>query len=96
MTVKTYEWDASLYVDNASSRADVLADGLEDRDPAHLRSCMAMLARAIGMTEIARLAAIPRPVLYDALRAAEDGDAAPLASIAGVVQRALEPVAEVA
>ena len=96
MAIKTYAWDGSLYADDNASRPDVLAHGLADCDPTHLRQCMGTLARAIGMTDIARLAGVPRAHLYEALRAAEDGDAAPLSAVAQAARLALEPVVQAA
>jgi probable addiction module antidote protein len=62
------EFDASHYLDNAKSIAAYLTDILEANDAALLASALGDIARARGMTEIAKSAGITREALYKALR----------------------------
>jgi probable addiction module antidote protein len=62
------EFDASRYLDNETSIAAYLTDILEANDAALLAAALGDIARARGMTEIARSAGITREALYKALR----------------------------
>ena len=62
------EFDAARYLDNEISIAAYLTDILEANDAALLASALGDIARARGMTEIARSAGITREALYKALR----------------------------
>ena len=62
------EFDAAPYLDNEASVAAYLTDILEANDPALLAAALGEIARARGMTEIARTAGITREALYKALR----------------------------
>jgi probable addiction module antidote protein len=67
------EFDAARYLDNEESIAVYLTGILEANDAALLASALGDIARARGMTEIAKAAGITREALYKALRP----DAAP-------------------
>jgi probable addiction module antidote protein len=62
------EFDAARYLDNENSVAAYLTDILEVNDAALLAAALGDIARARGMTEIARRAGITREALYKALR----------------------------
>src|SRR5271165_4103395 len=62
------EFDAARYLDNETSIAAFLTDILEANDAALLASALGDIARARGMTEIAKSAGITREALYKALR----------------------------
>src|SRR5277367_5659024 len=62
------EFDAAQYLDNEESVAVFLTDILEANDAALLASALGDIARARGMTEIAKSAGITREALYKALR----------------------------
>jgi probable addiction module antidote protein len=62
------EFDAAPYLDNEASVAAYLTDILEANDSALLAAALGEIARARGMTEIARSAGISREALYKALR----------------------------
>jgi len=62
------EFDAAPYLDNEASVAAYLTDILEANDSALLAAALGEIARARGMTEIARTAGITREALYKALR----------------------------
>ncbi len=96
MTLKTYEWDGSEYIHDPVSQAEMFADALDDCNPAFLRRTFGTVARALGMTEIARIAGVSRDDLYAALRAAEDGDPAPAARLAEAARVRLAPLAAAA
>jgi probable addiction module antidote protein len=62
------EFDAAHYLDSETSIAVYLTDILEANDAALLASALGDIARARGMTEIAKAAGITREALYKALR----------------------------
>src|SRR5450759_341882 len=62
------EFDAAPYLDSEAAIAAYLTDILEVNDPALLASALGDIARARGMTEIAKAAGITREALYRALR----------------------------
>ena len=67
------EFDITEHLEDDQAIAEYLTVVLEDDDPALLAAALGDIARARGMTEIARLSGITREALYKALR----GDAAP-------------------
>lgn len=62
------EFDAAPYLASEASIAAYLTGILEANDAALLAAALGDLARARGMTEIARSAGITREALYKALR----------------------------
>jgi len=62
------EFDASHYLESEASIAAYLTDILEANDAALLASALGDIARARGMTDIAKTAGITREALYKALR----------------------------
>ncbi len=61
-------FDAAHYLDSEISIAAYLTDILEANDAALLAAALGDIARARGMTEIAKTAGITREALYKALR----------------------------
>jgi probable addiction module antidote protein len=62
------EFDAAHYLDSETSIAAYLTDIMEANDAALLAAALGDIARARGMTEIAKSAGITREALYKALR----------------------------
>jgi probable addiction module antidote protein len=62
------EFDAAAYLDDETAVAAYLTDILEANDAALLASALGDIARARGMTDIAKSAGIAREALYKALR----------------------------
>ena len=67
MTLKTYPFDASRYLDDAESHAELLKDALETGDTAYMAHAIGVVAGALGMTSLATEAGVSREALYDAL-----------------------------
>ena len=63
-----HDFDPARYLDNEESIAVYLTGILEANDAALLASALGDIARARGMTEIAKAAGITREALYKALR----------------------------
>ncbi len=62
------EFDAAPYLDTDEAVAAYLTDILESGDSALLAGALGDIARARGMTEIAKASGIAREALYKALR----------------------------
>lgn len=68
-TSKTEAWDPVKYLESESDMAAYLAAALEEDDPAVFVAALGDVARAKGMTQIAREAGLGRESLYKALSA---------------------------
>ena len=62
------EFDAAPYLDSEEAVAAYLTDILEANDAGLLAAALGDIARARGMTDIAKTAGITREALYKALR----------------------------
>lgn len=62
------EFDPAEYLKTEEDIAGYLSAILEDNDPALLAAALGDIARARGMTEIAKASGITREALYKALR----------------------------
>jgi probable addiction module antidote protein len=62
------EFDASRYLDSEAAIAEYLTAIIEEGDSALLAAALGDIARARGMSEIARSAGLTREALYKALR----------------------------
>jgi probable addiction module antidote protein len=72
MALKTKPFDAAEYLDDAESQAELLSDAFDSGDAGYIRHALGVVARARGMTTVAREAGVTREALYKAL--SEDGD----------------------
>lgn len=68
-SLKTRPFDPAKYLDNDEAIADYLTDALETRDPAFVSDALGVVARARGMSDVARTAGMSRESLYRALSA---------------------------
>lgn len=66
---KTLPWDAAEHLKTEEDRAAYLEAALEDGDPALVAAALGDIARAKGMTQVAREAGLGRESLYKALSA---------------------------
>ena len=62
------EFDAAKSLDSEAAIAAYLTDILKAKDPALLASALGDIARARGMSEIAKASGLTREALYKALR----------------------------
>ncbi len=65
--IETHPWDATRYLDSDEAIAAYLDAVLEENDPALLAAALGDVARAKGMTQIARETGLGRESLYKAL-----------------------------
>lgn len=62
------EFDLAEHLDGEASIAAYLTAVLEEKDPAELAHALGVVARARGMTQVAKDAGLAREALYKALR----------------------------
>jgi probable addiction module antidote protein len=72
MPLKTTPFDAAEYIDDAESQAELLNDAFESGDAGYIAHALGIVARARGMTQVAKEAGVTREALYKAL--SNDGD----------------------
>lgn len=67
MALKTFPFDPAKYLTTAEHCAYYLTDALESKDPAQIADALGVIARARGMTEIAKKTGMRREGLYKML-----------------------------
>ena len=72
MTLETTPWDSADYLDTPEAVAAYVEAAYEDGDPALITHVLGTVARAKGMSQLAREAGVTREALYKALTL--DGD----------------------
>lgn len=81
MAIKVTKWDAAEHLDNEESIAAFLAEAMEIGDQKFIVHALNTVARARGMSQIAKDAGIGRQALYKSL--GENGNPT-LATLLGV------------
>ncbi|CAK0754055.1 putative addiction module antidote protein [uncultured Gammaproteobacteria bacterium] len=69
---KTEVFDASRYLTTPETQMELLSDALASGNAAYIAQALGVIARARGMTEVAREAGVTREALYKSL--SEEGD----------------------
>ncbi|NJL26659.1 MAG: putative addiction module antidote protein [Thermoanaerobaculia bacterium] len=64
---ETHPWDPAEHLENEEDKAAYLEAALEDGDPAVITAALGDIARARGMTHVARETGLGRESLYKAL-----------------------------
>lgn len=72
MAIETVPFDASRYLESPESQAELLSDAFESADPSYIAAALGVIARAKGMTQVAREAGVTREALYKTLSAEGD------------------------
>lgn len=72
MARKTKPFDPAKYLDDTESQAELLSDAFESGDATYIAQALGVVARARGMSHVAREAGVTREALYKAL--SDDGD----------------------
>ena len=72
MAVETVPFDPAEHLGSAEGQAELLADAFATGDPSYIANALGIVARARGMTAVAKEAGVTREALYKALR--PDGD----------------------
>lgn len=72
MPIETFPFDPSQYLGSPESQVELLADAFQTGDAGYIANALGVVARARGMTQIAKEAGVTREALYKAL--SPDGD----------------------
>jgi len=83
MPLETRKWDAADYLDNDEAIFAYVEAAFEDGDPSVIAHALGNVARARGMTGVAKEAGVTREALYKALT--ENGDPK-LSTLLGVLR----------
>lgn len=83
MALETFPFDAADYLRSPDSQADLLSDAFASGDASYITHALGIVARARGMSEVARGAGVTREALYKAL--SETGDPR-LSTLMGVLK----------
>ena len=83
MTIETSPFDAADHLQSRQSQQELLDDAFASGDPAYVAAALGTVARARGMSQVARDAGVTREALYKAL--SSDGDPR-LSTLIGVVK----------
>lgn len=83
MVLETFRYDTSEPLATDEAQHELLTDALETGDASYIAHALGVVARARGMTSIAKEAGVTREALYKALR--EDGDPK-LSTLLGVLK----------
>lgn len=67
MAIETFPFDPAEFLDSPDAQREFLADAIESGDANHIAKALGHVARARGMTAIAREAGVTREALYKAL-----------------------------
>lgn len=83
MTIETTRWDVTEYLDSEEAILAYIEAAFEDGDPELIKKALGDVARARGMTAMAKQAGVTREALYKAL--SEKGDPK-LSTLLGVMK----------
>lgn len=72
MAIETLPFDAARYLKSPEAQTELLSDAFASGDARYIATALGVVARARGMTTVAREAGVTREALYKAL--SEDGD----------------------
>jgi probable addiction module antidote protein len=67
--MKTTKWDSAKYLTSEAAMAEYLSAMMEDGDPRAITHALGVVARARGMSRLARKSGVTREALYRALNA---------------------------
>ena len=83
MKIDTVPFDAAEFVQDAQSQAELVADAFDSGDALYIAHALGIVARARGMTQVAKDAGVTREALYRAL--SQEGDPR-LSTLLGVLK----------
>ena len=83
MPIDTIPFDAADYLGDPAAQVTLLQDAFQSGEAAYIAAALGVIARARGMTQVAREAGITREALYKTLSA--EGDPK-LSTLLGVVR----------
>ena len=94
MPLMTREFDAASYLDSPEAIAAYIADATEGGDAQELAHALGVVARARGMSELARDTGLPRQTLYKALSGEGNPELGTIAKVADALGYKLALIAK--
>ncbi len=91
MVLKTYPHDASEHLDTPDAQEEYLVAAFETGDPAFIADALGVVARAKGMSDLARKTGLTRPALSKALSAEGNPELATILKVAEALGFRLAP-----
>ena len=83
MALETVPFDAAEFLTDAQSQTELVQDAFDSGDVGHIAHALGIVARARGMTQVAKDAGVTREALYRAL--SQKGDPR-LSTLLGVLK----------
>lgn len=83
MTLQTKPFDPAIMFDTEDAQKELLADAMESGHPGYIANALGTIARARGMTQVAKDSGVTREALYKAL--STEGDPR-LSTLLGVMK----------
>jgi len=93
MPIKTKKWDVVNFLKTPDDMAAYLEAALEENDPAFFAVALGDVARARGMTDVARQAGVSRESLYRSLSADGNPEFATIVKVMGAMGLRMSVVA---
>jgi len=85
MPIKTRPFDPAAYLDSEEAVAAYMTEALDSNDPGFIADALGVIARARGMTQVAREAGLSRESLYRALGPEGNPELSTLLRVLGVL-----------
>ena len=85
MQVKTRPFDPATYLDSSEAMAAYMAEAFDSNDPGFIADALGVIARARGMTQVARDAGLSRESLYRTLSPDGNPELSTLLRVLGVL-----------
>jgi probable addiction module antidote protein len=92
VALETRPFDPSEFLDGPEAVGAYLQDAFASGEPAEITDALGVVARAIGMTELAARTGISRPALYKALSRGGNPEFATIVKVAHALGFELRPV----
>lgn len=92
MAIETRPFDPSEYLDTSEGIQAYLEDAFAGSDPAEITDALGVVARAIGMSQLAARTGLARPALYKALSREGNPEFATIVKVAQAFGFRLSPV----
>jgi probable addiction module antidote protein len=95
MPIETVPFDPAEHIGSAEGQAELLADAFATGDPGYIANALGVIARARGMSKVAKDAGVTREALYKALSPEGDPRLSTLLGVAKAlgVKLTAEPLA---
>jgi len=92
MKIETRPFDPAEYLDTPEGIEAYLEDAFASGDPGEITDALGVVARAVGMTQLADRTGLSRPALYKALSRDGNPEFATIVKVASALGFKLSPV----